>query len=304
MYNLLNICSIAGIYLLKKKINVVVPFAFAYSVIDSLILLKKRNKDNKRKTNQLIIHHVATSSVLLIVNNFPVYKLNVPKILEIELSTLLILLSKKIKILKPVSYITWVYYRLFYLPICIHVITSKLTDDDLFYKISSYSMHTIEALGFVWTLESFKVPKKYLRPCCVSTLYSNIPVIEKCIKEKNYLLLSHTALLIVTSVLHHSNHKIGSLTHKIDKINAHSFAIHVGIQAYNKVLYCKYLSSVLLCYSVTIKLNETHQDTNRDYDNILQLSPHIIMHFITCEGVNVSVFEKKSNYLKSKSLLM
>jgi len=292
MYNLLNICSIAGIYLLKKKINVVVPFAFAYSVIDSLILLKKRNKDNKRKSNQLIIHHIATSSVLLIVNKFPVYKLNVPKILEIELSTLLILLSKKIKILKPVSYITWVYYRLFYLPLCIHGIKSKLTDDDLLYKISSYSMHTIEALGFVWTLESFKVPKKYLRPCCVSTLYSNIPVIQNCIKEKNYLLLSHTTLLILTSVLHHSNHKVGSLTHKIDKINAHSYTIHVGLHAHDKVIYAKYLSHVVLCYSATIKLNETHQDTNRDYDNIIQLLPHVLMHFIAGEGINVSVLKK------------
>uniref|UniRef100_A0A6C0I8B9 Uncharacterized protein n=1 Tax=viral metagenome TaxID=1070528 RepID=A0A6C0I8B9_9ZZZZ len=286
--DIINILSIGSIFVLRKKLPIVIPLAFAYSVIDSLILLKNKNEANCRKTNQLIIHHAATIGKMVVINKLDLFKEYAPKIFEIELSTLLILLSKRIKVLKGLSKLSWVYYRVFYVPFFINQQCSKANDQirkRVSYKIGFYSMHTIEALGLVWTLETFKVPQKYLRPCCVS----NIPIISKCIQEKRNLLLS---IIIITSVLHHSNHNIGSITHTIDKTNAYAFTAHVGFIAYDKRLYCKYVSWVTLCYLVTLKFKTTHEDSNRDYDNIIPLVPHVVMHCIASEGTLVSVFEK------------
>jgi hypothetical protein len=151
-------------------------------------------------------------------------------------------------------------------------------------------MHTVEALGIVWTLETFKTPKKFLRPCCVSTLYCNIPIIQTCIREKNYLLLLHATSLTITSILHHSNHNLGSVIHTVDKVNAYAFTSHIGIIAHDKVLYCKYLTGVIFCYLTTLNLKTSHEDINRDYDTILPLIPHVLLHSIMSNGVTSSVF--------------
>ena len=111
-------------------------------------------------------------------------------------------------------------------------------------------------------------------------------------------MLLHTSSLTITSILHHSNHNLGSVIHTVDKVNAYTFTTHIGIIAHDKVLYCKYLTGVIFCYLSTLNLKTSQEDINRDYDTILPLIPHVALHLLVSEGTLVAVFGKKNKLLK------
>ena len=100
LYNLFNVVSIGSITLLKNN-KFVLPIVIGYSLVDTLII-KKKKIHSKRKENQLILHHCATVSLSLLstLPNNEHTRVFIPKILEIEKSTLLVILSKRFKILK------------------------------------------------------------------------------------------------------------------------------------------------------------------------------------------------------------
>jgi hypothetical protein len=86
LYNLFNVVSIGSITLLKNN-KFVLPIVIGYSLVDTLII-KKKKIHSKRKENQLILHHCATVSLSLLstLPNNEHTRVFIPKILEIEKS--------------------------------------------------------------------------------------------------------------------------------------------------------------------------------------------------------------------------
>ena len=273
-YDLINIVSVASIVVLNIfKSSITVPCILVYSVLDTMYILKNKTIHKPNRRVQLILHHLATISAVIASTHFKQYSYFGPRIINIDISTLLIMTSKltRIQALYHISMIVWFYSRIVYFPLLVYEIS----------QVVSYSvpLHVIMYLGFVWTLESLKVPKNFLRPCVFSLVASYVPII---FKTNNIFLLVHTILLILVGTLHHSFYGKWILFHKV---SVYTYLIHVTTICYSSLFYWKYLLGVIAVYSECKKIT----DESRDWNNILDLFPHMCVHYLAAVGIYYSM---------------
>jgi len=273
LYTVCNIFSIGGITLLKHN-KIVLPIVIGYSLVDAL-LIKIKKIHTKRKENQLILHHCATVGLCVLSLKIPHLQYFIPKILEIEKSTLLVLLSKHTKLLKIPSMATWFFYRTLYFPSVAKELKDELSSGVLSHELAIGCVNIIEALGFVWTLEGLKVPKKFYRPCCMSMIYSGLPLLTH--KESN-VVKRHVKYLIINSVLHHSHHNNYDLT-ILDKLGVKAMIIHSFMYPNNNPL--QFFLHILGALFLSEQMKKSIQgDTFRDYDSITNVLPHMAFHIL------------------------
>ena len=160
MYDLINVFSVASIVLLNEfNSKYILHFITGYTIIDAIYILK--NKLNRRGV-QLVTHHLATICVtsLTCCQEIKPFLQFVPRIVRIDISTLLIMISKmtKIRVLHPISMIVWFYSRVIYFPLLVmEMIKTAYDITTVSHNIMVISLITITYLGFVWTLESLRV---------------------------------------------------------------------------------------------------------------------------------------------------
>jgi len=275
-YDLINISSI-GIILLTKNI----PFVFLYTLCD-LIYILMTSVHRPRRKNQLVIHHI---TALLIFLKYPAYAETdyVSKIMNIEISTFLILLSKHVN-LSWIPLVVWVYFRVIYVPL----LAMKLRADPICDYLVYMSSNIIESLGIIWTLESIRVPRRLYRPCCVSTVYAIAPFFAKCIENKMYLAAIHSLCLLASSLAHHTNHVVKSPQYWVDKFFILSFSIHVALISKNT--YFTLIAAPISYGIFQFTKSMRQEDSHRDWDNLPNVLVHMVVHAIMGHAMYYSVF--------------
>jgi len=286
LYDLINIVSVASIVVLNIfKSSITVPFILGYSICDTLYILKNKTIHRPNRRVQLILHHLASIYFVLTTRSeyFKQYSYFGPRIINIDISTLLIMASKltKIQVLHPISMIVWFYYRIVYFPRLLleisHVVPVPVP------------LQVIMYLGLVWTLEGLKVPKNFLRPCNVSIVSSIIPVVYLSYSQEEYLVCIHSMLLITSSILHHSHWNIGDIFHRFDKFIVYTYVIHLILKYYDRLFFWKCFLGVIISHSESLKITRNHTSESRDWNNILELFPHMCVHFFTGFGIYYSI---------------
>jgi len=270
MYEIINLIVIGAIAIFKPP----EPLIAAYSIVDSFLVNRKKDRGV-----QLIVHHAAVAILCRNKYNSKWSK----EILEIEKSTALIMASKMFKPIRPLAIIVWIYQRCWYFPRIVSQFKKAETD-----KLDIVSLDIIKQLGILWSLESVGVPRKFMRPCIFSSFLGTIPIIKMSYKKGNNLLCAHTALVLGSSIAHHSHHEIGSIQHKIDRAMLVSYVIHMGILQNDLIDYIKRFSCFMASYMVVRKF----KSDNREWVNIMELSPHIIMHCVLSKS-GYDILEKK-----------
>ena len=129
------------------------------------------------------------------------------------------------------------------------------------------------------------ISKKFLRPCDLSIILAFIPVIYISYIKKEYLLCILSLLLIITSILHHSFYKIGNIYHKLDKLVIWLLTVHLFIIAGNTRMFWIFLLTLSLLFLYVIHLSKNHTDESRDWNNILDLFPHMCVHYLAAVGI-------------------
>ena len=275
-YDLINISSI-GLILITKNI----PFLLAYSLCDTFYILCTTIHRPRRK-NQLVIHN---SAVILMALQSHLYSETdyVSKTMSIEISTLLILLSKQIN-LSWVPMVVWFYYRVLYFPL----LAIKIKESHLCNHIVYISTNIIESMGLVWTLETLRVPRRFYRPCCVSMLYTVLPFFAKCIINGMIPEAIHSLCLLASSLAHHTNHVIKSPQYWVDKFFILSCSIHVALISKNNyfALVAAPLSYGIFQFTKYMRQDDSH----RDWDNLPNVLVHMVVHAIMGHGMFYSVF--------------
>jgi hypothetical protein len=153
MYPVINLAAITIIALCKPP----VPVIALYTIVDSFFVNRKTNRGV-----QILMHHAAVLQLCSI--DVPNKKNLLQDLVEIEKSTALIMASKHVKPLKPLALAVWTYQRCWYLPRLV-----ERWKKAAHYNVGEeFSIKLIRNLGFLWTLEGFRVPKKFLKPCIFS----------------------------------------------------------------------------------------------------------------------------------------
>jgi hypothetical protein len=172
MYKFVNLAAVTAIALFKPPVK----FVALYTIVDCFFVNRKKNRGV-----QLLTHHVAVLG--LCTANTPNREQIVDKLLDIELSTALVMFSKINRFVKPIAMVGWIYQRCLYLPRLIMKI--EKTEHHV---VGEFSIKLIRNLGFLWTLEGLKVPQKFLRPCIFSATSYLTPVVIQSWKHKKYFM--------------------------------------------------------------------------------------------------------------------
>ena len=275
---------IVGFFTVLNVFRIDVTFFMkVYTVCDTVSVYMR--PDTKRRT-QLIIHHVSTCLLLLCANTdgFKRVAHFIPDIIDVEISTLFLLLSRHFKFLKSISKLVWIYYRLVYFPLLVNTIENDYgTIDTLYSFVGLVCLRIIEYLGYVWTLEALKVPKRYYRPCVVSITSCMIILLKKSFARNEYLIFCNVVWVLISSVLHHSHYAPSGAIQKFD-VCAVIFTVLHGtyLAGTNSVWWlCMLVSCVL--FSCARRVNQ--KDELRDWDNLYGLVPHMLMHASMSSGV-------------------
>jgi hypothetical protein len=193
-----------------------------------------------------------------------------------EKSTALIMASKMYKPLKPLALTVWMYQRCWYFPRLVHEIRMVELNE-----LGVRLLILIRNLGFLWSIEALRVPKNFLRPCVFSAVACTVPVILKSWEYGKVSMFIHAFAMLISSVAHHSNHKLGSFQHRIDRFVLGSFVIHAGIIQNDTWIYLKYVSLTGICCYIMRRM-KVH---DREWTNLVRLLPQIGMHYMASEGV-------------------
>jgi hypothetical protein len=297
-YNNTNLVLIAVITLLNYNnfnLQLLKLLLKIYVIIDCLLIVYFKQYNNQRKINQLILHHITTFILLVTVDYLPtVDQTIINKItrdnISLENSTLLILLSKtlhenkfpKIVVipLKYFSTIVWIYYRIIFYP---YLVQSLKKTYGIFINelIILTCFEIIKFLGIVWTLEALKVPTRYYRPLVVSTFACFTPILIKCKFQSTSCIIA--SYIFITSSLHHCYWDNKGLIKNIDQIGILAIVIYGTIKQYRNYLWYFILFLSCLLFSVARKINQNK--CYRDWDNLLGLTPHLLVHVLMSYGV-------------------
>jgi hypothetical protein len=268
MYKIVNLAAITAIAIFKPSPLLIA----AYSLVDCFFI--QRNND---RGVQLLVHHAATVGLCALRDDRKV----IEDILEIEKSTALIMVAKIVKPLKPVALAYWIYQRCWYFPRLVERIKGRNS-------VGHILLATIRNLGVLWTLEGFKMPLRYLRPCVFSTVSFIAPLLVKTWRTGNVPLFLHTAALVGSSIAHHSHHRLGSIQHIIDHNMVVSYMIHLFCIQNDLKCYLKWL---VLCIA-DIKIMRAR---DREWTNIVELAPHMALHDMCYMGTT-EILEKKYSH--------
>ena len=119
-----------------------------------------------------------------------------------------------------------------------------------------------------------------IRPLVLSAFCSFSPLLF----YGNFFYRAHILALITTSILHHSYFKKDGLVHKLDTSMAYLFVFHNIILFHDFFIFREYLLYVIILYLIAMTTNVQH-DTLRGWNNIMRLSPHILLHITTGVGI-------------------
>jgi hypothetical protein len=283
LYQIFNTASIVSIVVLKNFINVK-NLVTAYTIIDTISLLVIKKLHSPRKRNQLLLHHVAGLTTGFFLKDVSPKLLE--KSLDLEYSTAAVVINRcfRNKVVNVISSGVWLYYRIYFTPKMVNTIKNETKS-----KAAIVGLNIIESLGFVWTFEILKVPRQFLRPCVVSIIYSSNGVFKRTLESKMYLLSLHIIILNISSVLHHSNHVVPSKFCKFDNIICRTFTFHIFLISPDKILFAKQLAVVKGLHLLTHLANQ--DDSSRDYENIINVLPNILMHSFTFYSIQYSLFD-------------
>jgi hypothetical protein len=267
--------------------------------MDCLLIIYFSNFNKQRRINQLLVHHLATFVLKLSSDKF--YKLNnisrIHKLsnenISLENSTFLILITRKLnewkfpKLVtvpfKYISIIVWIYYRIIYYPCVVHDVR-KTWDLICIHELICLScLEIIKYLGFVWTLETLRVNKRYYRPLVVSTIGCLFPLLYKAYISKKYLTLLNLIYILVFSCLHHSHWSRNDIIQRFDQFGVFITVVHGTVKTNNIYLWGLCVLLTVFFFSIARTMNQ--HDTLRDWENLPGLIPHIFLHITISTGV-------------------
>jgi hypothetical protein len=254
MYDILNLAAITAIAIFKPP----APIVAAYTAIDCFFVNRKTNRGA-----QILTHHVTC-----LIGYKAIPKKWHPAILEIEKSTAFIMASKLYKPLKPLALSVWVYQRCWYFPRLVGKIETT--------EVGKKSLTVIRNLGIMWSIEAIRIPRQFLRPCIFSSFMGTLPIIKLTWDARAYPLLIHSVAVLLSAIKHHSDHELGSVQHKLDRLIFLTYIFHFRCIQTDEDEYTSGISlTAILC--VLTRMMNVH---DREWTNVVQLLPHMSMHLV------------------------
>ena len=275
MYHQCNFVVLASLTCLANIEQVVSPWCIVvYVIADTCAMIAYPTiQKNSARRNQMITHHVcvAVLSLTAALGGLAPYNHMVTWFVNLEISSLFLMARRLWKMKIPyVTEIVWVLSRLLYLPRILYIV-----DTTEFPNMSPVVEYTnkfvawyIFFLGVTWTMEMVQVQ---VNPLVITAVASFMPIRQ----------FIHVPLTI-TSVLHHTWWSIGNVYHILD---ACMVRIYVAWAIYT------YWDSLFfwVCTLIAIRLGtRTRHIVDRSWDNVYNLAPHALCHYIAGLGVYIA----------------
>lgn len=250
-------------------------FILVYIIFDTCVMLIYPNiQKNIARRNQMIAHHicVAILSMTVALGGIAPYNHMFAWFVNLEISSLLLLARRLWKLKVPyVTEIAWVLSRLIYLPRVLYIV-----DRTEFPNISPHVEYTgrfvvwyIFFIGVVWSMEMVHV---HVNPLVITAVASFMPIRH----------LIHIPLTI-TSVLHHMWWSIGNVYHVIDSCMVRIYVVWGVYTCWGSPLFW-------ICMLTACRLGTwTRHVTDRTWDNMYNLIPHALSHYIAGLGVYIAL---------------
>lgn len=263
--DLINLFAIPWVSLLSWIFpNMVAPLLCSYLVTDCIRPIT-RDRDI-----QIIFHHVVTI-LFIIQNHFLKMGDSLNLFVILETSSYLLILGRVTgsRLLRQLSKIVWVLVRILW----INWFHWK------YYNYNFYiGLQIIKWLGYMWTLEIFKIN---LKPCHISCFAYN----ELIITQGDWVTSALCFIMIIPSYIHHQNYE-NKFWHNIDR-NYVRFWILYCIWKFwdNCVIFRWHLVGVASVFPfITTR--------EREWINLPRLLPHMAMHMIAGRGISLSLESK------------
>ena len=222
---------------------------------------------NKRDI-QIILHHILAIMLLkeYSKNKYATFLLYS----VLESSSCVIMLSKilHMKCIKRFSQIYWIIIRLFWINWFHYYVAN--CEYNIYFQM-------IKWLGYMWTLESFKIE---LLPCNVSYLSSFEMILYSSFYYRYKMLGLATLIIIPISFLHHYKYE-NSKIKVVDSIMNKLYCLYTTHLFYNKSTYMENLIHVGCMYLIVYKF----ETKDRSWKNIIWLIPHMMMHIFAGNGI-------------------
>jgi hypothetical protein len=269
-YHQINLLFLLFLTILSNIEHIISPWlAILYVVLDtfSMILFPNLQKTLKRQS-QMIAHHISTGVLCSIVACGATYPHDYvfTWLMNLEISSLFIM-SRRFYRIKYIPEVVWIFTRFIYLPRIL--IQTHMID---FYNMSYASEYTskfllwfIYLLGIVWSSEMIGIT---INPLCITALASFAPILSPI----------HIPMAI-TSVLHHSNWKMGNMYHSLDRAMVFIYICWAIYNCYHSLVFW-------VCFAIFALLGtRTGNVTDRSWENMYNLVPHALGHYVAGLGI-------------------
>jgi hypothetical protein len=250
-----NIWVMPLVNMIAYKLPVVAPIV--YFIVDCFREIK-----NERDV-QIIFHHI--TSICLILQWYSDPQICFILFTILELSSYLIILGRITgsRIIKFFSKIFWIWIRLFVVNYIHSFYNYKF---NIFFQI-------IKWLGYMWTLEIFKIK---LKPCHISLFSAQ----ELIIRHADTTTSIFCLILTIFSYFHHEYYE-NKILKRIDQTLVRLWVIYCTFRFYQYPVFISHLIRVL----ITCEIMRRTKASDRSWSNILNLLPHICMHMIAGKGI-------------------
>lgn len=269
-YHQINFLFLLFLTILSNIEQIISPWlAILYVILDTFSMIRFPNlQKTLKRRNQMIAHHICTGVLCSMVAcgaTHP-HEYVFTWLINLEISSLCIM-SRRFYRIKYIPEIVWIFTRLVYMPYILIQINRIV-----FYNISHASEYTskfllwlIYLLGIVWSSEMTGIT---INPLCITSLASFAPIFRPI----------HIPLAI-TSVLHHSKWKIGDVYHTLDKMMVYIYICWAICTCYHSLVFW-------ICFPICLRfLYLTRNVTDRSWDNLYNLSPHALGHYVAGLGI-------------------
>jgi hypothetical protein len=123
-----------------------------------------------------------------------------------------------------------------------------------------------------------------IRPCCVSMVCSSIPL---ALLKRGLLFKIHLGALNISSIIHHSHHRIGSVQYWVDKCLVWSFCLHGALITQRQIQYFAWCLATWGVFQFSKRCNQ--HDSFRGWDHMSNVVPHMVTHCVMGTGMYLSL---------------
>ena len=261
MKDIVNLFVIPGISILSWLFQ-----TYEIYILSSYLIADCVRPIKKERDIQIVFHHVVT--VLFMIHNyFYNYGDTLKLFVILESSSYLLIVGRitGIRILKNLSKIVWLLVRIFW----VNWYHRYLYD----YKFNTF-FQIIKWLGYMWTLEIFKIK---LLPCHLSLFAFN----ELIITQADWLTSTLCAALMIPAYMHHNNYT-DKKWHLIDAVSVRLWILYCIYKFWDIDTFKIHLLGVICIFPFIT----TH---DRTWWNLPRLLPHMLMHLVAGRGISLSL---------------